>query len=363
MDNTAAGSGPTAPVENQRTLLDLLGLIVRHRAVLFGLPVVACITAVALSFLLPRRYAVESRFTPESENSQASRLMGLAAQFGVSLGGAQSGESLDFYAELMESGELLRSAVLTEYRFAGDGASDSLAGNLVDLLEIEGRTADERVRNAVDELDDLVAVRPDPTANIISVTTAAPWPELAVLINQRLLELVNEFNLQRRQSRAAAERQFLEARVAEAERDLIQAEAAQERFLSENRRYSESPQLTFEHGRLSRRVDLLQQVYTTLAQGYETARVDEVRNTPVITVMDEPRGPARQTAPRPLVNGLLGGLLGILLAVTIVVVREVIDSARRRDAERFEEVRQAALETAGALHPSRILRRENRPDR
>lgn len=304
--------------EEDRSALELFALLAARWRLLVALPLLVAVSAALFSLLLPRRYTVDSRFIPESNGAQVSRLAGLAAQFGVDIGGGETVESIDFYAELLESQDLLRSAALTEYSFEDrDGAA--LSGTLVELLEAKGKTPDERVRHAVESLERMVVARPDPGAHMVTLRTSAPWPELAVLVNRRLLELLSEFNLERRQSRAAAERRFLESRVAEAERDLRGAEAELERFLSENRRYAESPQLTFEHGRLQRRVDLRQQIHTSLAQGFEQARVDEVRNTPVITVVDQPRGPAEKTAPNIIVNAVLGLVLGSLLALALVL--------------------------------------------
>jgi uncharacterized protein involved in exopolysaccharide biosynthesis len=322
-----------------RSVLDLAALLLRRLKLLIGLPLLVAASAVAFSFLLPKRYTVESRFVPESNTPNVSRIAGLAAQFGVNLGAGEATESIDFYAELLESQDLLRSAVLSEY--VVPTSRDTLRGDLVQLLEVKGDTPAERERAAIEALDELVVTRPDPAANMVAVRTSAPWPALSVQINERLLQLLSEFNVERRQSRAAAERSFLESRQQEAQRDLREAERALERFLSENRRYDESPQLRFEHGRLQRQVDLRQEIYTSLAQGYEQARVDEVRNTPVITVIDQPRGPAEKTAPNIVVNAALGLILGLLLALAIVIGGELMESARRRDPEAYARVRES----------------------
>ena len=337
-------SGMTPPPDGEgaeRTALDLLALLVRRWRLLIGLPLLVAVSAVAFSLLLPKRYTVESRFIPESSAPNLSRAAGLAAQFGVNIGGGEATESIDFYVELLQSQDLLRSVVLTEFVVSAEERGEPLRGNLVELLEAKGDTDAERERGAVEKLADLVVTQPDPSANLVTLRTSAPWPDLAVAINARLLELLSEFNVERRQSRAAAERTFLESRVQEARRDLLEAETELERFLSENRRYRESPQLSFEQGRLQRVVDLRQQIHTSLAQGYEQARVDEVRNTPVITVIDQPRGPAKKTAPNLAVNGLLGLILGGLIALAIIIGGEFIESARRRDPEAYGRLRQS----------------------
>lgn len=339
VNQTGSTTPGTPPEEPQSALIEFATLLIRRGRVLVGLPLASMVAAILVSFLLPAAYTVDSRFIPEAGGSNAGRLAGLAAQFGVDIAGGDAAEPLDFYVELLESRELLRTAALTEYRFA-DQDGDTLHGDLVTLLGADAETADQRIRDTVEELEERVSVTTDPESRILTLTTTAAWPELALALNSRLLALVSEFNLERRQSRAASERRFLETRVAETTRDLRNAEATLERFLSDNRRYAESPQLTFEFNRLSRQVDLQRQLYTSLAQAFEQARVDEVRNTPVITVLDPPRGPAKQTSPRILVNGVLGLLLGALFAAVYVLVSELLDGARRQNPEDFERLRQ-----------------------
>ena len=332
------GASPRAG-EESHSLLELIAVLLRRRRLLVGLPLAAMVSAVLLSIFLPERHTVEARFIPESGGPDVSRLAGLAAQFGVNVPGAEGGEGVDFYAELLQSTELLRSTALTEYRFVDDG--DTLSGNLVELLDVKGKTAEERVRGAVEKLDELITASVDPAAQIVTVEVSAPWPALSVDVARRVLALINEFNLDRRQSRAAAEREFLETRLEQARTELNAAERALERFYLDNRRYDESPQLTFEAGRLQRNIDLHRQIYTSLATGFEQARVDEVRNTPVITVIDQPRGPAEKTAPNVVVNAALGLILGLLLALGIVIGSELMDATRRRDPEAYARVRQS----------------------
>lgn len=331
--------------QGERSLLELVTLAVRRRRLLVGLPLVAMIAALLLSFVLPHEYTVQSRFMPEATQAQASRMAGLASQFGIDIGGDNT-ESVVFYQELLSSGEVLRAAALTNYAFPRrETGSDTIRGNLVELLHADGDTPDERIKNAIEQLRELVAALPDRESQIVTLRTSAPWPALSVELNQRLLALVNEFNLDRRQSRAAAERKFLQGRVDSAGAELRAAEVALERFLTENRRYEESPQLRFEFNRLQRRATFTQDLYTSLSQSFEQARVDEVRNTPVITVLDQPRPPAEQTSPNPMMNGLLGLVLGALLAFGIVIAQELLGGARAAHPARYRELR-AALSDA-----------------
>ena len=332
----------------QPSLIRLAALLVRRRRLLVGLPLVAALAALGVSLLLPRLYTVEARFTPERGRSgMSSQLVGIASQFGINLGSlGDESESLDFYAELLESHELLRAAVLTSYAFEPEPGADTLRGSLVELFDIDADTEDEAIFEAVEELDDLVTVRADLPAGIVSLEISAPWPALSVLLGERLLDLINRFNLERRQTRAAAERAFLDDRLAEGERQLRRAEAELESFLLQTRRYQD-PQLRFQEERLQRNVDLRQQVYVALAQELEQARLAEVRNTPVITILDHPRPPAERTAPNYVLNVALGLLLGGLLALGAIVGGDLIRYARRSHPREFADLEAATREAMG----------------
>src|SRR5207245_1573905 len=119
---------------------------------------------------------------------------------------------------------------------------------------------------------------------------------LSAEMANRFIQLVNDYNLKRRQSQAGAERQFIEGRLAQAAGELSSAEESLAVFYRHNRRFQDSPDLAAREAQLQRRVTLRQQLYITLSQNYEAARIDEVRNTPVITIVESPVG---LVAPRP----------------------------------------------------------------
>jgi hypothetical protein len=167
--------------------------------------------------------------------------------------------------------------------------------------------------------------------------------------------------LQRRQSQAAAEREFTFRRLEEVRGDLRQAENRFEAFLERNRGF-DSPSLLFEQDRLRRAVSLQQQLFTTLAQAYEQAKIDEVRDTPVITVIEAPETPIRpepRGTVRKVVLAALGGtLLGLALAFGLDFTRRVEDDGSPEYAE-FQKLKRAAVDDL--THPWRPLVRLVRP--
>ena len=65
--------------------------------------------------------------------------------------------------------------------------------------------------------------------------------------------------------------------------------------------------------RLQRAVDLKQEVYVSLAKSYDEARIAEVRDTPVITIIDSAVAPDKPSGPKPVLNGIIGFLAGGVL--------------------------------------------------
>ena len=304
----------------------------RNARWIVGISAAFVVIAVVATVFGRREYEAVSEFMPQTRQPDAGNLTGLAAQFGFSVAGMGTNESVDFYAELVRSKDLLTEAVTTTYRFPAstEPDADTLSGTLIELLEIEAETEEERLWAAVQELNDRVAVSPNIKANVVNVRTRTPWRALSVQLNRRIIDLVNVFNLEKRQSQARAERDFVGRRLAEARSELREAESELQRFLEENRAGS-SPRVRFEEGRLQRAVDLRQQVVNTLVQSHEQARIDEIRDTPVITVTDSPEGSSHPVGNSLLLNVLLAGFAGLVVASCAVFLREYLARERREN--------------------------------
>ena len=342
-------SGPRSDSQ----LLAALTLVLRRWRILLAVPVVIAVGAVVAT-LVGRQYTAASSFMPETPSNQQNQLLGLAAQFGITLSPPEAGISVDFYRSLLRSREILWDLAQTQFHFAADAAGrDSLKGNLVDLLNIPEGGPRGKLKKTEEKLAKVVSVSVDRLASVVEVRTTAPWPELAEMMNRRLLELVNTFNVEKRTSSAAARRDFTGRRVIEAEGELRAAENELRDFLEKNRRYQDSPELVFEQMGLERRVDLRQQVAATLTQVYEQARVDAVRDVPLITIVEVPEGSVTPSLGLRR-SGLLGLIFGLLLAIGYAMVTEYLVQERRRRPEAYAEFARTWDRTIGRLLPASL---------
>jgi len=99
-------------------------------------------------------------------------------------------------------------------------------------------------------------------------------------------------------------------------------------------------------------------VYAELAQSFEQARIEEVRDTPVITVFEEPEVPATANSRNVARNAAIGFVLGALLGLALAFAREYFAQARREDEgdyEQFARLRRDAI--ADVTHPWRPVAR------
>ena len=140
------------------------------------------------------------------------------------------------------------------------------------------------------------------------------------------LAALNDLVVDVRRRHASAERVFLEGRFRALGDSLTAREDALRRFYEHNRTLS-SPELQFEDLRLRREVDRVQAVHAQIGAQLENARVQEVRDTPLLTVVDWPIEPIRKSSPHGslwALSGLfLGGALALLLAMAEAAVADI----------------------------------------
>jgi uncharacterized protein involved in exopolysaccharide biosynthesis len=329
-----------SPSDDAPSVISLVNVFLRQRRTIARTIAILVLAAIVLTLVQPRYFTSKSAFTPQ-ERKGGSSISGLAAQLGLSIPGADDARGPDFYIYVLKSAPLLRATLQTQYAF--NSREGRQQGTLLEHLEIKGETAARREAKGLEELRDLTNARLDLRSGIIELRVRTRHAALSQQVNTRMLALLNDFNLRTLQSQAAAERRFTEARLKEVSDDLRQAENRLREFQERNRILSRSPQLGIESQRLEREVFRQNELYTTLAQAFEHAKIEEVRNTPVVTIVEPPDTPAkpdpRGTVKLSIIALLAGAVLGMLLAFAR-------DSSRRAggfasEAEEFKILRSA----------------------
>lgn len=331
----------TEPVIPVVTPLRLVNAVLRQRRWMIGGALALATVAIAYAGLRPARYTSTAAIIPQTRK-ETSGLTGLASQLGLALPLSEGGtQQPAFYVEALTSGEILRrvaSAAMPPNTLKEPGQR-----TLVDYYYGDEKNKAVALEKTVVRMRKLVGVSLSQKTGIVYTSVSAPSPQLAQAINRALLQQVDSFNRANRRGQAGAERQFAEGRVSEAAAELRVAENRLESFLEVNRQYHNSPVLSFAQDRLARDVSTKQQLYNTLVQTYEQARVQEVRDTPVFSTLEAPTFPPRADSRHFIRNGSIALLLGALLGF---VLGSIVSASKRSpefpsDLEEFRQLKGA----------------------
>jgi len=298
------------------TLLHVL-LTSRRKIVLLILGIVIPLALLQLN--MARDYSVDASFVPQSRRTP-NGLAGVASQLGISSAlQTDANASPAFYADLVRSRALLGPIAAESVLVTVDGQKRAMT--IADIYRIREKTSEDTRESVIERLSREVSSNSVQKTGVVNLRVTSNNPEVALAISRRLLTLLNEFNLNVRQSQASAERRFSENRLGEVSAALRRSEAELGSFLSSNRSVDESPTLRFEQESLEREVSLQQELYRTLSAAYEQARLDEVRDTPVITILQAPEYPVRPNSrgliPKTMLALFLSTLVGVLWGISV----------------------------------------------
>lgn len=315
-------AAPSDPMpEGAVSLADLVGPVRRRWRLVAACSLAGGLLAAVVSLLLPAVYTAQTSFTPVASSQGVSgglsSLVGLASQLGLS--GLTSGGTLppEYFAEVLRSRSILEATLQSKFP-----TSDSAAVErpLLDILVVDGPSPRARMEQGTWALDGLILASVDKRTGVINLRVKSHSPVVAAGVANRMVQLLDEFNLDRRQVQSREQRRFTGERTQQAQEELRAAEAALLRFLQSNREYAGSPLLEYQNNRLQRDVQVKQEIYLTLTKAHEEARIAEVRDIPVLTIIDEAVPPVLRSSPRRKLNTMVGLLLGGMVGLVVVLL-------------------------------------------
>lgn len=335
------------------SLISLLTMLLRRRALIAWCALLTAVVITGLALIGDRTWTTVVSFFPQGKKS-GGNLSALAAQFGVGgIGAADANESPNFYADLVKSRAILSTVIDSAVSLPAGGAKVDLA------TEYEIKTTNPALRRdmAIKKLNGDIAVATNVKTGVVTIRVSSNSAQLSSAIGMRLLDLLNKFNLDTRRSQASAERRFTEERLRLVQADLRRAEDVLQNFLQENRVIAPYSATQARRDRLEREVNTQQELFTNLAKAFEQAKIDEVRNTPVITVVERPEPPARPDTRGIATKGLSSLIGGFVLGCFLAILLEGFSSpsgVRSGEQDEFHRLGRATMRDL--LRPWRLLR-------
>ncbi len=282
------------PVHTEPTNLDFKGSLKGP----IRWAIVAGLLAALVTLFLPNHYRSEVRLLPLESKGVGGSLGGLtsaAAAFGVSLPGGDGSDAN--YVDVLNSRLVKEQLLSMEFQYPirswRFGSEKTVKGTLSDYLEAKN------LDRAILGLGSILTASRDMKSKVISISAETKSPELSLLIVQRAEKLLEAFLQEKGRTRGGAKATFAEARLADARREMDEAEESLRRFLEGNRNYQSSsePSVRLKGSRLETELRLRQQLVTTLAMNREQALLEEKNDIPILNVLDPGNLPIEKSGP------------------------------------------------------------------
>ena len=272
--------------------------------------------SIGVSLILPESFLATTVILPETDKSKLSALGGLsdlASLAGVSTGG--EGLLVKLYPTILKSESVLKNVIEKKYQTR----KFFQPVNLIEYWEIKAKTPAQEYESTLKSLRDLLQVSMDNKTSVITMTILMPEPQLAADILNEVTSELDKFIRDKRTTSAGEQRKFVEGRLKEVKEDLTKSENTLKEFREKNRQVL-SPQLLLEQERLIRDVQINATIYTELRKQYELVKIEEVKNIPVINIMDAARAPAKKDKPKRSIIVLTVFFLSVAGYIGYVVV-------------------------------------------
>ena len=262
---------------------------------------VAAVTVLILLFLVKPYYDTTVTILPDygtNVSSLLSQFSGLASLAGVNVG--QSNPT-QVYQELITSEAVLTQVIYAKYKT--EEYPDSV--NLIQYDEIkpdESLPEDlQKRRMFLKEFarisKGVITTDLDRITQILTITVRMPEGQLSADVANNIAASLDNYIQTQIRTSAKDQRIYLDKRMAQVKDSLTEAENNLKEFNEKNKVITQSPSLTLEQARLQRNVDILNTIYLQLAQQSELAKIQEVKDTPVINIEEIAKNPVIKTGP------------------------------------------------------------------
>ncbi|MGD9488987.1 MAG: GumC family protein [Calditrichaceae bacterium] len=113
--------------------------------------------------------------------------------------------------------------------------------------------------------------------------------------------------------------------------------------------FSEAPELGIKYLRLKREAEVQEIIYQFVTQQYEQAKLQEVKNTPSIQIIDKAVPPVKKFKPIRWLIVVVSGLLGIFTGIFFSFLNEYMSRLKLNDPERYLNFSSLIKETKSDL--------------
>lgn len=99
-----------------------------------------------------------------------------------------------------------------------------------------------------------------------------------------------------------------------------------------------APELGLIYARLMRELKIQETIFELLKQQYEQARIQEMRDTPTVQVLDHARVPEKKSRPKRVMTAAMAGVMSFGLTLFLVIGLEFIDREKTKNSFIYQRI-------------------------
>ena len=308
------------------SLIDFINIRIKHilKFALFGV-----LLFTVYFFIKSAKYVgTVSFYTNYTQSTQSSILSFLPTNFG----GVNSSELKFSISNYINSDKFLEDVVQHNYDingdqtslvdFWGDGYSSIFTINPFDLMNAIDRNLmfnrnlsidEKKLQFAKEKLSESVSYSEDRKSSLTTIKIEInDYDYLSESIIHKVYESIINYSSEVNNVKASEKRQFITGRLLEVKNNLENAEDELINFL-ENNKSLKSPNLILKKDRIQRDITLYSQLYLSLSDQLELAKIDEKDNTSSIFLLDKPQVYSYKSG-----RGLMDGSLSVFVIFFVI---------------------------------------------
>lgn len=293
-----------------------LQLFLHHVKFIAAMSALAMLVGAVVTFLSTPQYTAKVSILPATPANGLSQLgMAQFASVASNLGfGTGAGGVAVAFPDILRSRQVRERVLWRKYTTERDGLV-----LLEDYLTDANLKGSMQTAKALRELEIRMRVSMDKLSGVLQLMVTMPEAKLSAQVAAAFVDELVQVEAGLHQQTAQRNRQFIELRLAETTQALQEAESKLTHFREHNLRIGNDPQLQLQGERLLREVEIQKQVYLTLTQQHEIAKIDETHSGAGIQVIDPAKEPFSKSSPILLKNLVLGAFFGCVGAGVLVV--------------------------------------------
>lgn len=248
--------------------------------------VIISLAIIFFLFFIPDKYNCTSTII-SSNNSGKSTIgnaFGIASQFGINIGNTSNNSYV--YPEIIRSKVVVRNLLKKKIDSETYGKNRSLisivTGQNLDVFDAKMEII------ATNKLLKKIKVTESLKTKINTIVTEFDDPAVALAINDLLIKSVQDHQSRLIKKNFEKTRVFIEKRILEVNKELINAENQVKTFEDRNRKIQNSPSLKLDLQRLKRDVSVLTGVFTSLKQELEKVKIEELKDEELVLIINAP---------------------------------------------------------------------------